>query len=194
MRVGYARPVGGPDDTGDVQGQVEALRAHGCTKVVIEEPNASQSAAPKLKETLESTEPGDVLVIYGLAALAISIKAFIASMQLIQRAGLELISISDHLDTTASEGTAIFALVGVIAALVDEHGNPKRNKPANAKTRTNGRSGRPKALSHEEFELAKRLMTKTNMTMAEIAERLRVAPATLYRYFPGGRNAISDDA
>lgn len=192
MRVGYARPSGGLCDTGEVQGQVDALRAHGCTKVIVEEPNASRNAAPKLNEALKNTEPGDVLVIYGLAALAVSMRAFIASMQLIQSAGIKLISITDHLDTTAPEGTAVFALVGAVAALVDEDDGPKFNKPA--KTKTNNRSGRPKALSHEEFELARRLMTKTNMTMAEIAQRLNVAPATLYRYFPGGRNAVSDDA
>jgi DNA invertase Pin-like site-specific DNA recombinase len=191
MRVGYARSLGGPDKGGDLQCQVEALHAHGCTEVIVETADATEQAAPKLDEALQKARPGDVLVIHALAALAVSTNVFIATMLLLQRAGIGLISITDGLDTTSADGGAVYALVGVLSALFDEQGKPRRSKQAKAKK--SARSGRPKALSQEEFELAKRLITKTNMTMAEIAERLGVAPATLYRYFPGGRNAVSDD-
>lgn len=192
MRLGYARPVCGADGSGDVQGQVEALHAHGCSRVIVEEPHAEQDAAPKLNEALDKAGRGDVLVICKLSTISISLSTFLSTLQSLDQNGIGLISIADRLDTTQVGGAAVFAVATALGALMDEANTSQRRKPASGNKKANARSGRPKALSEEEFELAKRLITKTSMTMAEIAERLDVAPATLYRYFPGGRNAIDD--
>jgi AcrR family transcriptional regulator len=44
--------------------------------------------------------------------------------------------------------------------------------------------GRPKALQERDVAMARALLKDGAMTIAEIAERLDVAPSTLYKYLP----------
>jgi len=50
--------------------------------------------------------------------------------------------------------------------------------------------GRPRALSAKDIVAAKALLANPNLTVEEVAVRLNVSPATLYRYLPGGRSAL----
>lgn len=42
----------------------------------------------------------------------------------------------------------------------------------------------------KDLQMAKTLLVNPDITVEEVAARLSVAPATLYRYLPGGRGAI----
>jgi DNA invertase Pin-like site-specific DNA recombinase len=46
--------------------------------------------------------------------------------------------------------------------------------------------GRPRSLTDKDLEMAKTLLANPDITVQEVAARLSVAPATLYRYLPGG--------
>ena len=60
---------------------------------------------------------------------------------------------------------------------------------ASAKAR--GRvGGRPKALTEKDKVAARALLADGDITMVEVAQRVGVSPATLYRYFPGGRSLV----
>jgi AcrR family transcriptional regulator len=48
-------------------------------------------------------------------------------------------------------------------------------------------------LSAADLVAAKALLRDPNITVKEVARRLRVGPATLYRYLPGGRGALVED-
>lgn len=51
--------------------------------------------------------------------------------------------------------------------------------------------GRPSSLSEEDLDVAKAMLNDPNITFNEVANRLNVSPATLYRYIPGGRGALN---
>ncbi|WP_328795608.1 helix-turn-helix domain-containing protein [Halopseudomonas xiamenensis] len=56
--------------------------------------------------------------------------------------------------------------------------------------RARGRiGGRPRALSPTDLIAAKAMLTNRDITVVEVARRLSVSPATLYRHLPGGRTA-----
>ena len=56
-----------------------------------------------------------------------------------------------------------------------------------ASARARGRlGGRPPSLSDADIQVAKALLRDPEITVDQVAERLRVAPSTLYRYLPGG--------
>jgi AcrR family transcriptional regulator len=50
--------------------------------------------------------------------------------------------------------------------------------------------GRPRSLDKAKLKIARSLMSDRTISMAEIANQMGVAPSTLYRSFPGGREAI----
>ncbi len=54
------------------------------------------------------------------------------------------------------------------------------------------RGGRPKSLKEEDLVVAKALLKDPNITVEEIANRMQVAPSTLYRHLPGGRGAVCE--
>jgi DNA invertase Pin-like site-specific DNA recombinase len=57
--------------------------------------------------------------------------------------------------------------------------------------RKRGRTGgRPPSLSEQDIKAAKALLRDPEITVEEVAERLNVAPSTLYRHLPGGRSTV----
>ena len=57
--------------------------------------------------------------------------------------------------------------------------------------RERGRTGgRPPALSTADLAAAKAMLRDPQITVNEVAKRLKVSPATLYRHLPGGRSGL----
>ena len=52
------------------------------------------------------------------------------------------------------------------------------------------KGGRPSALKSEDLVVARALLKDENIMVEEVAKRLLVSPATLYRHLPGGRSGI----
>ena len=62
---------------------------------------------------------------------------------------------------------------------------------ASAKAR--GRlGGRPPAWSAKDIHAAKALLRDPQISVEDVARRMGVAPSTLYRHIPGGRNAVNE--
>ena len=69
----------------------------------------------------------------------------------------------------------------------------ERTRSGLESARKRGRlGGRPPALSPQDLQAAKALLSNPKITVEEVAKRLNVAPSTLYRHLPGGRGAIQD--
>ncbi len=54
------------------------------------------------------------------------------------------------------------------------------------------RGGRPPALLAKDLAAAKAMLKDPEITVEEVARRLRVAPSTLYRHLPGGRSSLEE--
>lgn len=63
-----------------------------------------------------------------------------------------------------------------------------RSKAAAAR-RAGRTGGRPSKLTDGDIEAAKAMLTNPDIGVTEIAHRLGVSPATLYRYIPAARAA-----
>jgi len=62
-----------------------------------------------------------------------------------------------------------------------------------AAARARGRTGgRPPALAAADKQAARALLKDPAITMEEVAKRLQVSPATLYRHLPGGRSGLDE--
>jgi site-specific DNA recombinase len=71
---------------------------------------------PALRAALDTVcISGGVLVVYSLSRLARSVKDTLAIAERIERAGADLVSLSEQLDTTTASGKMLFRLLAVLA-------------------------------------------------------------------------------
>jgi DNA invertase Pin-like site-specific DNA recombinase len=70
----------------------------------------------------------------------------------------------------------------------------ERTQAGLAAARRAGRTGgRPTKLTEEDLEAARALLANPDIGVTQIAHRLGVSPATLYRYIPAARTANLPD-
>ena len=188
MLVGYAR-VSTNDQ--DPTLQCDALERAGCEKIFTETASGAQRDRPELKATLDYLRLGDTLVVWKLDRLARSLRQLIDTVESLDSKGISFRSLTESIDTTTAGGKLIFHVFGALGeferALIRE-----RTNAALASARSRGRlGGRPPALKPADITVAKALLRDPNITAEEVARRLNIAPSTLYRHLPGGRNAIT---
>jgi DNA invertase Pin-like site-specific DNA recombinase len=94
--------------------------------------------------------------------------------------------LTEALDTTTAQGRLVFHMFGALAeferSLIRE-----RTQAGLAAARRAG--GRPPKLTDDDIEAAKAMLANPDIGVTQIAHRLGVSPATLYRYIPAARSA-----
>lgn len=186
MLVGYARVS---TQEQDAELQLIALREAGCERIFEEKASGAQRDRPQLGAALEYMRSGDTLVVWKLDRLARSLKQLIETVERLDDCQVGFRSITESLDTTTPGGKLVFHIFGALAEF-ERSMIRERTVAGLAAARANGRvGGRPRALSEEDVRAASALLSNPSITVAEAAKRLGIAPATLYRYLPGGRSA-----
>lgn len=91
-------------------------------------------------------------------------------------------SITEAIDTTTSGGKLVFHIFGALAEFERELVR-ERTKAGLEAARARGRlGGRRPSLSKDQAALARRLYDEGQLTVQQIADQLRVARSTIYRY------------
>lgn len=188
MLVGYARVSTQEQDTSL---QLDALQAAGCERVFEEKASGAQCERPQLKAALTYMRSGDTLVVWKLDRLARSLRQLIDTVESLHTQKIGLRSLTEAIDTTTAGGRLIFHIFGALAeferAVIRE-----RTQAGLAAARARGkRGGRPSVMSDDDITAAKALLRDPKISVEQIAKRLGVAPATLYRHIPGGRSSVT---
>lgn len=186
MLIGYAR-VSTQDQNPSLQ--TDALQAAGCERVFTEKASGAQRDRPELTAAISYMRPGDTLVVWKLDRLARSMKQLIETVEGLEDRGIGFRSLTEAIDTTTPGGKLVFHIFGSLAeferAIIRE-----RTRAGLDAAKARGRiGGRPAKVSSEDLKAAKALLADPSITVGEVAKRLGVAPATLYRHMPGGRGA-----
>jgi DNA invertase Pin-like site-specific DNA recombinase len=186
MLVGYARVSTQDQDT---ELQRVALEAAGCGRIFRETASGAQRDRPELKAAIDFMREGDTLVVWKLDRLARSLKQLIETVEGLEARGIGFKILTENIDTTTPGGKLTFHLFASLAeferALIRE-----RTIAGLAVARANGRvGGRPKRLDEAGIATAVAMLGSTDLTVAEVARRLGVGPATLYRHLPQARAA-----
>jgi DNA invertase Pin-like site-specific DNA recombinase len=181
MRLGYAR-VSTLDQ--NLSLQRDALAEAGCEKVFIEQMSGAVTDRPALREALEYARSGDTLIVWKLDRLARSMKQLIETVEQLRLRNIGFRSLTEAIDTTTAQGVLVFHMFSALAeferALIRE-----RTRAGLAAARRVGRTGgRPPRLSDDDLDAARTLLANPDITIADIADRLGVSPATLYRHMP----------
>lgn len=182
--IGYAR-VSTRDQT--VAAQLDALRKGDCDRVFQETASGANRDRPELAAALDYMRKGDTLVVWKLDRLARSLKQLIETVEGLEKRGIGFRSLTEAIDTTTAGGRLVFQIFGALAEF--ERGVIReRTRAGLDAARARGRKGgRPPKLKADDLKAARAMLTDQDINVEDVARRLGVSPATLYRYLPAAR-------
>ena len=163
-----------------------------CPKIVVESVSSIRKSRSRLLKLIGPHEPllgdKDTLVVYDIDRLAHSTHQLLETFERLHELGVHLVAVNNGIDTRKS--IKFYAFVDILAKFDHEvHSSNRKAGIASAKLR-GGLGGRPVILSKRDKEKARALFKDRSLSVKEIANRLNMSTATLYRYFPGGRKNI----
>ena len=188
MNIGYARVSTREQDPAYQRAQLEKA---GCERIYIETASGAQRDRPELREALRYAREGDVLVLPRLDRLARSLRQLLETVEDLDDRGIGLRSLAEAIDTTTAGGRLVMQVFGALAEFERELIR-ERTAAGLEYARSQGRvGGRPRVMDDEAIEQARTLINHSDLPVTEIARRVGVSRAALYRQFPGGRSGIT---
>ena len=178
MIIGYAR-VSTTDQ--NLDSQLDALGDAGAEKIFQEKISGKSRQRPELERLLEHLRADDVVVVTKYDRLARSLRDLIEIVDQIRAAGAGFRSIGEDIDTTSPTGRLFFHIFGSIAEFERER-IVERTREGLASARRRGRvGGRPRALTPEQEEEARRMRDEEHRSAKEIARLFKVSEMTVRR-------------
>ena len=190
MLIGYAR-VSTDDQHLDLQ--LSALRGAGCKRIYDDRKSGAGLDRPGLSQALDVVREGDVLVVWRLDRLARSLKDLITLSQRLDAARVGLKSLQESVDTSTASGRLFFHIMGALGGFEGNLIRERTRAGLDAARRRGRKGGRPRVMIDNDLAAAKALLRDPEITIKEVAQRIGVSPATLYRYLPGGRSALDEN-
>jgi len=182
MKLGYAR-VSTKEQKLDLQ--LDALKKAGCGKIFSDVISGAAKDRPNLDKMLEQLRAGDTVVVYKLDRLGRSLRHLVNLINFFMEKGVHFQSLSDNIDTNSPQGKLMFNIMASLAEF-ERDLIRERTKAGLEAARIRGKKGgRPKGLSKEAENIAyaaKSLYQERKLSVQEIANRLGISKATLYKY------------
>lgn len=185
MLIGYAR-VSTQDQ--NLHLQMDALLDAGCEKIFTEKASGAQRDRPSLKDALDYMRKGDTLVVWKMDRLARSLKHLLDTIEHLETSMMGFRSLTESIDTTTSGGKLIFHIFASLAEFERAMIQERTLAGLKAAKKLGRMGGRPRKIKENDLLAAKALLKEDHLTVLDVAKRLRVSVATLYRHLPGGRS------
>ncbi|HEB93133.1 MAG TPA: recombinase family protein [Gammaproteobacteria bacterium] len=152
--------------------------------------SGARADRPGLEHAVRAARRGDVLVVWRLDRLGRSLKDLIGLAERLEDKGVGLRSLQEQIDTTSASGKLFFHMMGALAEFERNLIRERTRAGLEAARRRGKKPGRKRKLNEQDLTAARALLKDDTITVAEVAERLGVSSATLYREIPGGRGAV----
>jgi len=180
MKIGYARVSTSEQELGL---QITALEKAGCDNVFCEKTSAVKDR-PVFKNVLELLREGDTLVIWKLDRLARSLKQLIFLIEDFKNRKIELVSLSDNINTSTAQSILYTQIIGAFAQFERELMIERTKAGIEEAKRKGIKLGRRPGLSDDALKIADAAshMYKGGMKVLDICDSLRISRGTLYRY------------
>ena len=181
-KIGYAR-VSTIDQKLDRQ--IDALEKYGCEQIFQEKVTGRKTERPQLDLMLKMLRKGDQLVIYKLNRLGRNFNHLIKLVGELEERGIDLVSLTDAIDTSTSMGRFIFR---VFASLSELQADWIREDtyPGLASARARGKNGgRTPGLTEKAKKKAANAsrLYKGGSSIPDIQVALEIrSTATVYKY------------
>jgi DNA invertase Pin-like site-specific DNA recombinase len=112
--IGYARVS--TEDQNNL-GQLDALRAAGCSIIFEEKASGASRSRPELARVLAKTTRGDTVVVVRVDRLARSLSHLLQVIERLEGIGAHFKSLSDPIDTSTPQGLFALQVLGAAAEL-----------------------------------------------------------------------------
>jgi DNA invertase Pin-like site-specific DNA recombinase len=179
--IGYARV----STSGQVLDRQEhALAEAGCIRIFADKLSGKSADRPELAACLDYLRPGDTLVVPSLDRLSRSLADLIEIVSALRRRGVGFKSLHEVLDTTTPGGRLVFHVFAALAEFIRELIVEGTREGLDAARARGTRLGRPPAMTAEQVQHARDLLTRPDNTVSSIARLLGVSRATIYKYVP----------
>ena len=177
QRYGYARVAPEPD-----RDEAAALRAAGCVRVWTERPPTSgyDTLTAERDRLLEYLHAEDVLVVWRLDRLALSVGELAEIAARLRKRRIELRSLGEDLDSTRPGAAQLFNAIAAIATL-DARAGGARDGPATNVRSPRRKGGRPRLLDEQAHAAVRAMYDARRHTIDEIAAAHGVSRPTVYR-------------
>lgn len=178
MLIGYARVS---TEQQNLEMQIDALEKYGCWKIFEEKKSGKTKERPQLQEMLSMLRPGDTVVIYKLDRISRSLRHLLELSDFFEKNKINLVSISENIDTSTPMGRFFFHSMGALNQLERDLAS-ERTKEGLSAARARGRSGgRPKA-DNKKIKTALKMYDSKEHSISEICNTVGISVPTLYRY------------
>jgi DNA invertase Pin-like site-specific DNA recombinase len=116
-------------------------------------------------------------------------KQLIETVEGLEAKGIGFRSLTESIDTTTAGGKLVFHIFGALAEFERGIIRERTRAGLDAAAARGRKGGRPPKLSADDLKAAKALLADPTITVDDVARRLDVSPATLYRHLPAARSA-----
>lgn len=180
--MGYAR-VSTRDQ--NLTMQLDALHNAGVDKIFQETVSATKKDRPEFTAMKAILRSGDIVVVTKLDRLGRSLKDLIEHLDLFNEIGVQLVSLSENLDTSTATGKMLFNFIAMFAQM-ERDIISERTVAGLASARARGRlGGRKKGItkaSEHKAILAVELYKENKTSVNDIAKQLKMSKMSLYKY------------
>jgi DNA invertase Pin-like site-specific DNA recombinase len=179
--IGYGR-VSTKDQRLDRQ--IIALTAAGCQRIFTDQKSGKNAEREELSKALDYMRPGDTLVVASLDRLARSLQDLVSLVSDLRKRGIGFRSLKESLDTTTPGGRLVFHVFAALAEFIRELIIEGTNEGLAAARERGVQLGRPPALTSDQVDYARGMLTNPKTSVTSIAKLLGVSRATIYKYLP----------
>lgn len=177
MKLGYAR-TSTIEQVAGLEAQLRELEAVGCDKV-FQEQVSSVAEREGLKQAIEFAREGDTLIVTKLDRLARSTADLISIADQLERKKVALKILNLGVDTSTPTGKMLLTLLGAVAQFEREIMLERQREGIDKAKREGKYKGRKPIPLEVIDEVIK--MAETRMARREVAERLGIGEASVYR-------------
>lgn len=175
--VGYAR-VSTEDQNLDAQ--LEELTKASVDKVYQEKASGADANRPELAKMIDYVREGDVVVVCKLDRIARSTKHLLTIVEELEKKGVAFRVLNINLDTSTPTGKLMLTMLGAIATFEREMMlERQRDGIRIAKEKGDVYKGRKPTAREKTSEVLE--LSKQGLTKNEVAERLGIGVASVYR-------------
>ncbi|MFL5706189.1 MAG: recombinase family protein [Ktedonobacteraceae bacterium] len=111
-KIGYAR-VSKIEQ--DLALQLDALKKHGCIRIFTDKQTGTRFDRAEFVKALDYLNPGDTLVVWKLDRLGRSLKQLIETVENLQKRQINVVSLTEHIDTTTTTGRLFLQFIAMLA-------------------------------------------------------------------------------
>lgn len=139
------------------------------------------ASRPRLDALLDRLDDGDEVVVWKLDRLGRNTRNVLELIETIQEKGATFRSVTEGISTSGPMGRAMLTIMSAFAQL-ERDTIVERTRAGLDAARAKGKvGGRPSVVDEKKRERIRKLAESGDYTRAEIADMVKVSPATLYR-------------